>query len=343
MPLKDSHRFLVAVLLFFFALFVFVLSGFLAPVVLGFLLAALSFPLYHFLAKRIHANLAALVVTILVVLIIIIPVSAALFALTSEAVSFANIARTQGVNEGTVFDVIEKIALKFGISAIDQIEQNISLALRNIGTFLTQEIGTALSNAFRFGINFFVMLITLFYVLRDGKAFGSFVMFFSPLKSQDELLIYRTFRETGKAVVTSTFAGALLQGVLGGLAFTFAGLASPVFWGSLMAFLGLIPFLGPFIVFVPAALYLFFIGKTGIAILFLLFNILIVSSVDNLIKPFIMGGQAHIHPLLSLLAILGGITAFGIIGIVYGPLIFAIFLALLKVYEESSKSSHTHS
>jgi predicted PurR-regulated permease PerM len=174
-------------------------------------------------------------------------------------------------------------------------------------------------------------------MLRDGKKFGEYLIKLSPMKTDKEIGLFETFRDTGKAVFYGNFISAVVQGILGGIGFAIFGIGSPIFWGAIMVFFSLIPLLGPFVIFIPASIYLFAIGDTTNAIIFLLYNILIVSSVDNIIKPRIISGKVDVHPLIMILAILGGLSAFGIMGIIYGPLIATLFLAVLKVYLEEPR------
>jgi len=206
-----------------------------------------------------------------------------------------------------------------------------------LGLTLSKEVGGIISNAVSLILNFFVMAMTLFYLLRDGEKFSKFLIDLSPLKTREELNLYKTFHDAGKAIFVGNFVAAMVQGLLGGIGFAIFGIPSPVLWGAVMGFLALIPFLGPYIIFLPAGVYLFATGSLTMGIIFLIYNIFIVSTIDNFIKPILIGDKISIHPLLVLLTILGGIEAFGLMGIIYGPLIAAMFLAILKVYLKHEK------
>ncbi len=344
MPVRESIYFLTIFLLIFLGLLAFLLFGFLAPIVIGFLLAGLAYPLHRWLTKifRGRENLAAFTTVFAIALLIILPTAGILTLLTRETIQIVGRTSVQSILESPFGSSIQGIASRFDVDIAQFFETQLTPALRNFGLAVSKEIGGILSSTLQFGMNFFILAFVMFYFLRDGIAFGKFLINFSPLKTVDELTIYRTFRDTGLAVFYGHFAAAIAQGVLGGLGFAIFGVGAPILAGTAMAFLSLIPLLGPYLLFVPAALYLLLAGKTVTAIIFLLYNLLIVSTVDNLIRPEVISGRVRIHPLLVLLSIFGGLNVFGILGIIYGPLIAAVFLALLKVYLAHAKSGNPH-
>jgi len=336
MPIKESKHFLVALVFIFLILFVLLLLGFLAPLVLGLLLAGGSYGIYNaFLHAVKIKSIAALIAVFIVSLLIILPALGVLTLIAKEAFTLFNAREEILFNEDFV-QTLNNYFVPFNINFQDFFAKHIIPIVQNLGTIITEEIGGLFSNAVSLAINFFIMLITLFYLLRDGKTFGRFLINLSPLKERDELLLYQTFRETGQAIFYSSIVAALVQGFLAGIAFFFAGLSAPILWGTIMAFLAFIPLFGPYIVFIPAGIYLLAIDKPTVALIFLAYNILIVSTVDNIIKPKLISGRVQLHPFFVFLTILGGLKVFGLMGIIYGPLIYAIFIALLKVYREMS-------
>lgn len=338
----ESKHFLLGLIIIFFALAAVTLYNLFSPIILGVLLAGLAHPLYRDLLARTRGkqNLAAFIAMLAVSTVIVIPFIIILTLLVTEAFGlFAN-SETLALSE-PIEAVSQALSFSFGIDIKNFVIKQIGPVLKNIVSSISSEIGSFLSNAAHLVLAFFVMLVTLFYMLRDGVKIGEFLIRFSPLKTRDELDLYSTFTRTAKAIFYGTFAAAAIQGILGGIGFLIFGLPSPVLWGSIMAFLALIPFLGPYIIFIPAAIYLAVSGGAWTTLLFLLYNVIIVSTVDNLVKPRVIGGQAGMHPLLILLSVLGGLQIFGFMGIIYGPLIFAIFIALVKLYAEGPAASAT--
>ena len=342
---KGSNRFLLAIFLVFVGLVLVVLGGFLTPLILGILLASFTHHFYERLARRLnqHTNLAALLVVMLVTALIIIPFLGFTTLVAREAFGLLIQSQEEFTWDQPFGRAAKELLARFNVDLEQIIKDQIFPTFENIGEFLTRQIGNVLSNAFTLTLDFFILILTLFYLLRDGRSLGTFLMELSPFNDRESLHLYRTFRETGRAVFYGNFISAISQGFLAGIGFFLFGLPSPILWGSVVAFLALIPLLGAYLVFIPATLYLFLIGETLPAVGFLLFNILLVSSIDNIIKPKLISAKTKIHPLFAVLVIFGGIQLFGILGIIYGPLIAATFLSLFHIYKERVKPEFTDS
>jgi predicted PurR-regulated permease PerM len=285
-------------------------------------------------------TLAALVSVLLLSLVIILPALGTLTLVANETITLFRAAQeTSFLTSPAATTAREFILTQFSFDISEILSTDILPLLERAGVSISKEIGGVISNAFSLAFNFVIMLLTVFYLLRDGKRLGRFLIAASPLKTRDELHLYEVFKAAGKGVFYGNIASALAQGTLGALGFYFAGLPSPALWGVLIAFLGFIPLLGTYIIFIPASLYLFFAERPLAALFFLLYNVLIVSLVDNMVKPAVMGGAMRIHPFLMLVSILGGIQAFGIMGLIYGPLILAIFIAVIHIAIEHTQSA----
>jgi predicted PurR-regulated permease PerM len=341
MTTNESRYFLLAAILVFLGLVALLLSGFLAPLILGALLAAISHRWYGKLLLSLgdRQDLAALLILLLIVAVIILPTLLLIVFLANEA--FNLFLQTQAqieLRDNAAATLLESISKKINADAEAIFRTQVLPALKNFGLYLSERLSGILSDVVELIFGFFVMLVTTFYLLRDGKSLGEFLIKVSPLKTDDEVSIFETFKKVGRAVFYGNFLSALAQGGLGALGFWIFGLDSPLLWGAMMAFLGLIPLLGPYLVFLPATAYLYLIGQAGTAIVFLTYNFLLVSGVDNIIKPKFISEEIKIHPLLILLSILGALKIFGIIGIIYGPLIVAIFFALLNIYLKTTEA-----
>lgn len=315
------------------------LAGFATPLVLGAILATISYPLYKKIKERLRnrKTLAALLVLLLLILIIILPFFGIVTLLWQETSNLVTVVQGELSSSRPFGGTLDKLSTGLGVDVRDLITNEILPNVQNLGTFLADQIRNILSNAINLVISFFVLMVTTFYLLRDGDILGNFLKRVSPLKERDNERFFVVFEETGRAVFFGNFVSAIAQGFLGGLGFLFAGLESPIFWGTIMAFIALIPLLGPYIISIPAAIYLFLAGRPGVAIAFLLYNLLVVSTVDNIIKPKLIGDKIRIHPLFILIIILGGIKIFGIVGVIYGPLIAAIFMSIISALEENAK------
>ncbi len=339
---------IIALVVFFFGFLLYVLSGFFTPLVLGAAFAALSYKWYDWLVGKFKGRkgLAGIIIVIILAILILGPISSLLTVLSKEAFHIFTIARDQVLATDVnaflqsghpIARFVDSTSQRLHIDIVQVIQDQALPAVKNIGLSLSNQIGGIFSDVVQLVVGFFIMMMTVYYLLKDGPVLGDFLIRLSPLKTKEEMYMYHTFKEVARAVFFGNFVSALAQGLLGGLGFWMFGISAPVLWGVIMMIMAFIPMFGTAIIFIPAALYLFITGDVWPAIGFLAYNMIIVSSVDNVIKPMVIGDKIKVHPLIIFLAILGGINVFGIMGIVYGPLIVAVFLALLDIYFVAQK------
>ncbi len=178
-----------------------------------------------------------------------------------------------------------------------------------------------------------VMILALYYFLADGHSMLKTLMRLSPLDDRYEEQLLNEFATVSRAVVVATLLSALVQGLLAGAGYFFAGLGSVALLTMLTMLFALIPFIGATAIWLPCCLWLFLEGRTTAAIALAVYGAVVVSMADNLIKPLVLQGQSNLHPLVALLSVLGGVKAMGPIGIVVGPMIVAFLQALLKMLQ----------
>ncbi|MGD8975440.1 MAG: AI-2E family transporter, partial [Desulfobacterales bacterium] len=204
-----------------------------------------------------------------------------------------------------------------------------------VGLFLYEQARSITANIFGFIVNFFFMLLIVFYLLIDSQRLATFIVELSPLPDdQDEKLIQK-FKDMAGAILIGNGLGGLIQGTLGGIVFALFDLKSPFLWGVIMALLAFLPILGIGAVFIPASLYLFLKGRIAAGIFFIVFYILLSGGIEYFFKPKLVGTRVQMHTLLVFLSIIGGLKLFGILGIIYGPLVVTAFLTLTDIYESS--------
>ena len=339
---EKSNHFLLILLIGFFILVLLLLKGFMAPIILGMILATFTYRFYHFLEVKLRGqkNLAALVALLVIIILVILPFLSLFTLLGTEAFNYFTQARDKLVLNEQLSHAIQTFSDRFNLDLDVQtvLQEQVAPMLKNVGLYIYEQIGAVLSSVLRLFIDFFIMLLTIFYLLRDGESLAKFLLDLKLFKNSEGLHLFQVFRGTAKGILFGSLFAAFAQGALGGLGFFIFGLPAPVFWGAIMAFLALIPVLGPFVIFLPASIYVFITASTAKTILFLLFNLLLFSTIDNLIKPKIIGNAINIHPFFIFLTIFGAINMFGLMGVVYGPLIAAMFLVLIEMYQEH----HTH-
>jgi len=178
----------------------------------------------------------------------------------------------------------------------------------------------------------FVTLFALFFFLRDGGTIMHEVRRALPF---EEFRRERMIRQTRDVVYASIAAGLMiagLQGLAGGLVFALLGLAAPMFWGVIMGFLALLPFVGTWVVWLPAAISLLAMGQVGKGIVLIVLGATVVGGIDNILRPAILAGHTQMNGLLMFVSLLGGVSVFGLLGLVLGPLVTAIVLGLFDAY-----------
>jgi len=191
----------------------------------------------------------------------------------------------------------------------------------------------AASNALAALGTFAVVLFSLFFILVDGAAFARWAWSLAPLTCEHRGMLSRTFVEIVRSAVLGSGLVALVQGLLGGVAFWFVGLPA-VLWGCVMAFTSLVPMVGTALIWVPAALLLLAQGRIGQGAFLLIWGFAVISSVDNVIRLLVVKGPVRMHPLLIFFSVLGGIKVAGLLGVVYGPLVLAMVQTLLAIFRD---------
>ncbi len=306
-------------------------------------LVIVFYPVHRQLASRIgRRSVSALVSCLLVALTIIVPLTFLGMALAQELAkvipnlpsSLTQLTNLQAPLIGRVSDWLHG---RFGLDAMSlqtfAVEQLRQLSDRLLGASLN-----LVGNVVGAIVKAFFVLFTMYYLFKDGDRILEKLPGALPLeRDQSEVIIART-----QAVVSASVYGvitiAALQGLLGGIAFWLLGIPSPILWAVLMAFVCMIPLAGSFLVWLPLAIYLVATGHWTKAIILVIWGAVVVSSIDNLLRPKLVSSQTRLHELFIFFSVLGGISVFGILGIVLGPVVLAITLGLLQTFHQPAKS-----
>jgi predicted PurR-regulated permease PerM len=215
--------------------------------------------------------------------------------------------------------------------------------LKQISTFIFNQTTTLLKGFSTFIAGFFFTLLSLYYLFKDGSRFFKGLKEIIPLPSQERDLLIQRFKDMIYATLYGGILIAMIQGLLGGLSFWILGLPSPIFWGTAMGLLSFIPIGGTALIWAPAALLLLIGGAILKGLILLGVGVFVISMVDNLLRPFFISSRTNIHPLLLFFAVLGGIQAFGLIGLVAGPLVATLFLTMIEIYIQGTTPDKTSS
>ena len=193
-------------------------------------------------------------------------------------------------------------------------------------------IGGVVTGITNLGIGIFLWILTLFYFYVDGERWLKSLQELLPLPERHSSAFFREFRSVAHAVFFGNIVTAIAQGVLGGIAFMIVGLPGAVLYGSLIALAGVLPLIGAILVWGPAGIYLLMQGRIGAGIFMIAWGVLVVGTVDNVLRPILTKGGLRMHPLLVFLSLFGGISAFGFPGLLLGPLFAALFMAAVRIY-----------
>jgi predicted PurR-regulated permease PerM len=329
----------LAIILVLFYLFYQVLSPFLLTIAWSMVLSITFYPFYRLMMKFLKRPWASSLLTLIVILVIILgPFS---FIVGSLVTDITDIYRTI---EGKGFETIGKIqsnprfaGIFARISELEMfkdfnLEQSAVNTLKSIGKTLAEHVSGIFKNAVMLIINFIIMCITTFYFLKDGNVLATYIKRLLPFSESQKDRLEERVKEMVIAAIYGGLAVGVVQGTLGGVAFLSFGLPSPVFWGTAMALFSLVPLFGCFTIWGTAGIMLLLSGSVAKGIGLLLYGMLIISSVDNIIKPIVIGGRTKLHTLLVFFSVLGGMKFFGFLGFILGPLITALCLSLLEIY-----------
>ncbi|MEM5787377.1 MAG: AI-2E family transporter [Syntrophobacteraceae bacterium] len=346
--------FLLVILFFSFYMAYLILFPFLDTLILAIVLASLFNPVQVFLVRvlRGRKNMAALLVVFLIIFAVAIPV----FFFTSTLVS-QGLETVNKVNDwlraGNLQKMTEDARINEYIAWLQErlpffelnkteIANNLLLISRNLGQFLLSKAAIIAGNVAHLVAQFFIMIFIAFYLVRDGGDMVRNARYFSPMRADQEDRIIDGIRVVAKSVLLGTFLTAVCQGVAAGIGLKIVGFPG-LFWGTMSGVASLIPLVGANLVWVPIALYLVLLGNFGSAIFLAIWSVVLVGSIDNIVRPMLMQGKSKMSPFYIFLAIIGGVQYFGLKGILYGPLILSFAMIMLYIYGVEYKDELTES
>jgi len=338
-----GHYFILLLLVVLLATCYQIIKPYLHTIVLAGIMAALFHPVFRYLEKtfRGRASLAALATCLLLTLVVVLPLIFVVGGLVQQGVdSFHAISRW--LAGGGLEKVLHHPRVDDAVALLQEKLPNLSITPAKINEMLLQTSSTMGKAILQHGGGlagnltglvgkFFLMLFVFFFLLLDGPKLVATLHHLLPLSTSHEKQILDKLKTVSRSALLGTLVTAVAQGVAGGIAFLICGFPA-LFWGVMMAFASLIPAVGTALIWLPAAGYLFLSGRWGHGIFLLLWSVLVVGSIDNFLRPLFMRGAAEMSTVLIFFAILGGIGYFGLIGLLYGPLIFGLTLVMLYIY-----------
>ena len=312
------------------------------PLVWALLLGGLLAPLNQRLTQRLggRVRLASSITTLLTVLLFMLPLAITAGAVGAQAAQLLRALEGRIPGRGGthdfelekipwVGDALEWIEANVGVTVLqlqewmaEGLQRLLQLVMSSGGTFVMGALGTTVS--------FVMMLFVLFFVLRDGPAMAQQVVSLLPIEGQRRALLQRHLTDMTRAVFLGLGLTAVAQGVLLGVGFWIAGLPSPLVFGVLGVILALVPMVGPALLWIPGAIWLAARGEMGYAIFLTLWGSIVVGLVDNLLRPLLISGRAEVPTLAVFVGVIGGLAAFGFIGLFLGPIVLGLLIALFR-------------
>lgn len=338
--------FFIALLLFVVYEILLILSPFFRAIFWSAILAFGFYPLYGRLKRRFktHETVAAFGMTVLIFLIVVPPVILLLLNLAGQAIELYHSA-TAYVREGRLEKLIDQIRSLAVVQRIEvqvfqwePLKQNVTAwflkSTRAVGQFAAAQAASLTKNILLVALNTFLMSILLFVFLRDGEKIYDFIYQIAPLETRIKKSVFTQVNETFAAVIRGQLLTSLTQALVAGIIFWILGLPVPLFFAAVTFLVALIPVVGASAVWLPLVIYLILQVQYAKAIVLFLLGTLVISLIDNLMKPALIGEKTRLPYFLLFFGILGGIKLYGLMGIFIAPVILSLFFALTKIYQE---------
>jgi predicted PurR-regulated permease PerM len=330
---------IVAILAYFVFL---VFQPFLPALAWAIIIVVVSYPAYVRLTRRFPPTIAALICTVGVTVILIVPALLGMAAFVHQGVQAVQTLQFK-IQNGR-FDWMNRLwlALQARFPGNDgaSLGTLLSRYADNAAAYIAARLGTFLKNTALFLFHLSVTMLAMFYLYRDGPAFMARAREILPFESEHSDRMIREANDLIFASVVSSLVAAAAHGILGGIAFGLAGITAPVFWGVMMGFFSLVPVVGSALIWVPAAISLVADGHIAAGIMVALFCSVVVGLVDNVVRPWVISGRAELGGLVVFISVLGGISVFGLLGVVVGPIVVATGASLLDLYAPSSPAGN---
>ncbi|WP_281545624.1 AI-2E family transporter [Grimontia sp. SpTr1] len=320
------------------------IAPYMGSIVLAFIVSLLFFPLHEKIENRLpsHPNVAAALSCTLLTVMIIIPLIFVAAAILSQGVTFFTGAY-EWLTQGGAKEILAAPFVKSGLALVDKWlptdsinpQELVAKAASTLSAMSSQMLGMSskiLGDVTGVFVNFLLMLFVLFFLLRDHDKIINMLRHVSPLSRSQEDTLLDEAEKVAKSAVLGSFLTALAQGIVGGFAMWLAGFAG-LFWGTMMAFASFIPVVGTALIWLPAAAYLLLIGQWEWAAFLAGWGVIVVGSVDNILRPLLMQGNSGMNTLLIFFSLIGGLHVYGLMGLIYGPIIFSLTLVLFRMYE----------
>ncbi len=332
---KHSKYFFTACFIIIILASLYMVRHYLIAVISAMLLTYIFYPLYKGIKKIIiNENISSLLTSLMILIIILIPTIFAGNALVNESIQVFN--KVKNID----FSNFEEKLSRYFDERIE-LDEYLKDFLNKFSLLIARETSDFLITLPRRALSFFIMLFIMFYLFKQGKDLIYKIESHLPLKESHRNHLSTRFNNVVYASLYGLVVTAVVQGAVGTLGLWVFGVSSPILWGVVMTILAMLPFVGAFLVWFPASISKIFSGDLFNGFGLLIYGLLIISTIDNIIRPKIIGSKGKIHPVLVLLGVVGGLKVFGVLGFIIGPLILAILTVFLDLYLLERSQSKT--
>ncbi len=339
-------------LYFFFFVFIVVSVGavmlflpYLSAIFVAALFSVMFHGVYTFFEKKLVSRkmIASTITCILIAIIIVLPIAGVGKMVANEVSGVVKYFATEDVNnQQAIVTFAEKFKQSttgqtvFAHVEVTDVRESIIQLIKKVGGAMGPIVKKTYDSIVNGAIWIFVMFFSLFYFFIDGRRFVDKIKYLSPLRDKHEDMLIDKFVSMARATLKGTFIIGGIQGILGGIAFLIAGVASPIIWTVIMIFLSIIPALGASLIIIPGGIVMITLGYVWQGI-FLIVVGFAVSTVDNFLRPKFIGGDTKMHSLLVFFSTIGGMSVYGIIGFVIGPIVMALAVAMWEIFATEFK------
>lgn len=322
------------------------IAPFFATIILGIVATGVFGPVFKFFSRKLSPAIASGATCFLVFIVVFIPVFFFVSILSKEALDLYMMAKDAVFSQQLKHlladtDALDKLNLLLTSAGFDKaiswddLGKPISEVGKLVGFSLFEQARFITSNVLNLVLYFCLMLIVVFYMLMDGEKFIKYLFDLSPLPDEHDQKLFDKFMNMAGAVLIGNGLGGLIQGTAGGILFLVLGFNSPFLWGVIMGFLAFLPIVGIGMVLLPTVIILLLKKKILTAIIVIVFYGIVSWGIEYIFKPKVVGNRVRMHPLIVFFAIIGGLKVYGLLGIIYGPLIATFFLTLADIYFKS--------
>jgi predicted PurR-regulated permease PerM len=322
-----------------------IMSPFFNAIAWSIVISITFYPVFAFISRHVRIRAIASAMTVILILIVLIgPITYLTLVLIDEVQIVAS--KINDANVGSLNLIVKRLhsstlfeKMRAYSGAADLITEDVILEnLKKIGKGLLSEFSLRIPNILAALIDFIFFLFTTFFLFKDGPGLLSKSKDYMPF---NEVQKERIAKQIKDMIVSTVYGGvivAIIQGILGGMAYAFVGIEAPVMWGMAMSVMSFVPLLGTFAIWGPTSLYFVIEHNYAQGIGLFLFGVFVISMVDNVLKPLIIGSRTKMPTIIILFSVLGGIKLFGVIGLIMGPLITAVFVSVFEIFRRTEDS-----